>query len=484
MHTSSLFALVALTSALQAQQVLLPSTHHLSESAIQTSGTEFVFRTTAGRFQVIYDASHFTATGVVGPIVLENLRFRGEDTEQNLGGHQWINCTIAVGATSLTGPTMSATFATNRDIATTTMSTALTGVTIVEDPSLGTAPNNYHIDVDVSSLAFALDPSSARPNLLIDITMPTAPAPITDLILTQDTTGTAAQVGGSCLTASTPLATSGITINPPVLNVEFLGAGGNPTLIPARVEAYGAACGGRAATFYQAFPHNQRFDLHGGGMTLSPDNPVAPNYYIVSGQSLPVDVTKVNAAPNSVDDDALVTHPLGFTFNYPGGSTTTIKPCTNGFVWLAATPTGIGANPDLTSWLGATATELARVAPLWHDFHAGRNTASHPNSGMHVLTDTSGGVGNAVCYVTWLQVGRFNTVSGIGLGGQSVNTMQCVLRENSRAIEFRYGTMDELTGSSLGAALHGIVGFTRGRIGGTTPSIDPQSRDLSIEMPF
>jgi uncharacterized protein (DUF433 family) len=39
--------------------------------------------------------------------------------------------------------------------------------------------------------------------------------------------------------------------------------------------------------------------------------------------------TKLNAVLDSVGDNTLVVHPLGFTFAYPTGSTTAIAPCTN-----------------------------------------------------------------------------------------------------------------------------------------------------------
>jgi hypothetical protein len=87
-----------------------------------------------------------------------------------------------------------------------------------------------------------------------------------------------------------------------------------------------------------------------------------------------------------------------------------------------------------------------------------------------------------VTYVTWYNIGEFTTAAG---GGQSVNNMQMVLYEATGVVEFRYGVMQNVTGSSSGA-LCGITGFTRGRIGGSggVGSLDPQSRDLSHEAFF
>lgn len=82
------------------------------------------------------------------------------------------------------------------------------------------------------------------------------------------------------------------------------------------------------------------------------------------------------------------------------GTTTTIGATTEGYVWRDRAMTLIDATPAVAELIGSSVAQTARVAPLWFNFHAGRNTATHPNAGLNVLTDTSGGPGNAVCYVT------------------------------------------------------------------------------------
>ena len=107
----------------------------------------------------------------------------------------------------------------------------------------------------------------------------------------------------------------------------------------------------------------------------------------------------------------------------PNGPVTAIRACTNGFVWLD----GFTADNDLSPSLGdllAHPSPSGRLAPFWTDLHCGRNTTTHPNSGLHVRTDTSGGPGNAVCYVTWLNVGNFQSATPGGL----THTFQCVLK--------------------------------------------------------
>ncbi|MCU0862380.1 MAG: hypothetical protein MUC36_01190 [Planctomycetes bacterium] len=482
--------------ALPAQrQLLLPDNHHLTESATQlgSAGATTWWRAPAtggagGRFQIIYEASHFTGNaGITGPIVITKLKFRGEDGEQNSGGHSWTGVTVELGSTSLDNTNMSTTFATNRLAATTTMG-ALGTTTVTELPSTGSTPNNFSIEIDLAAIGASIvfDPTSVQRNLLIDITMPTAgtlPPFAGAMMPIQDTSGGAALVRGEGVTAATPGAVTGTTsAAPPVVGLEFAGAGGYAALIPARNEFYGAACGGSPSTFYQSFLNGQVADLT--GLTLIPDSVSAPTTYTVVGGAPPFDASKVNAAPNTLFsgslDDGLVSHALGWTFNFPGGSTATIKPCTNGYVWLDSAPTIADFTPTVAEMLGSAAGLTARMMPLWFDFDMAENVATNPNSGLHVLTE--GPVGSQICYVTWFDVAPFNVVSAVGVGGHSVNQLQCVFFEATGIVEFRYGTLPAMANASASTSA-ALVGFTRGRIG-TVSSADPQSRDLSIEVPF
>jgi hypothetical protein len=493
--THSLLSLIAVAAAVTAQQaqIVLPDNHHLSESLTQVGnfGSTSWWRTTAGRFQVIYEASHFISAGITGPIQITKLRFRGEDGEHNLGGQVYTGVTVELGTTTLTTATYNTTtFATNRTPVapdTTTMGTLGT-TTVTIAPSAGTVPTNWTIDIDLAAIGAAItfDPTTAERNLLIDITMPTAPSNTAPLALVgiQDTTGGVAAVRGRGINTATPGSLTGTASTaPPVIGLEFAGTGGYGTIVPARNEFYGAACGGAPSTFYQAWVNGQPWDLN-NGFRLVPDNVVAPNFYTVVAGAAAVDPTQIGSAALSTADDAVVTHPLGFTFNYPGGSTTSVKPSTNGFLWLDATMTLADFSPTVLEWLGNTAAtpQTARFAPYWHDLNAGRNVALNPLAGLHAVTDTSGGAGNAVCYVTWLNVGEFNSVVQPGHANW---TFQLVLSEATGAVEFRYGAMPTHVTSS-GTTAGGpaaLVGFTRGRIPAGN-SVDPQSRDLSAEVPF
>ncbi len=512
--TLSLLAVAALTSAVSAQNLLLPDNHHLGEftNQAQANGSTNWWGTTAAgrRFQVLYEASHFTGkAGVAGPIDITHLKFRGEDTEKNTGGQTYSNVTVNVYKTTLTSATMSTTvFASNTAPVAPATSTLLKSATIpavVVAPSVGTGPNNWMIDLDLTTAPplGVFDPltdAAGEFNLLVDLTWTgytagPAIAPGTTtiaMIATQDTTAHGAGIRGRGIFATTPTATSGTASpNPPIIGVEFNGGGGYASLVPATTEYIGASCGGSASGFYQLFAHSQPFDLANSGLTLTPDvpPPAAPNFYTVSFGAPPVDLTKVNAVANSAADDGiLAATSLGFSapFRFPGGSTSSIRPTTNGFIWMDVAMTASEATPSLLEWLGNTATTpyTARFAPFWHDFDAAENVVTHPGSGLHLVAEAVAPGANR-CWVTWLNTGEFNTVGG---GGQSVSTFQCVFHEATGVVEFRYGAMSYIADSTLGTldgTVNGIVGFTRGRIAGVN-SVDPRSRDLSVEalVPF
>ncbi|MCC7395901.1 MAG: DVUA0089 family protein [Planctomycetes bacterium] len=478
---------VALTGAKYcSKQIVLPDNHHFSESAQQlgVTGSTAWWRQTGGRFQLLYEASHFLNGGVNGTVTINRLRFRAEDGEPNLGGASWSGATVRLGATSLNAATLTTNFATNLLGATTTVGTLGT-TTVALGRSLGTTPNNDCIVIDLAAIGaqLAFDPTGVRPNLLIDITLPNAAvlAPTTGSVPPfADTSGGTSFVRGIGLNTATPGGATGtLSLGPVVVGLDFVGNGGDRIVVPARTETFGAACGGSPSSFYQAFVTGQVMDLQ--ALSLTPDNPATPTTYTVTGASDLIDFGQLNPTPNSIADDAVVSHNLGFTFRFPGGSTTSIAASTNGFVWLDGSATTTDVTPTVEELLGITTASAPRLAPCWYDFHCGRNTTSNALAGLHVRTDTNSGPGHAVCYVTWYLTGVFNSAN---TPDQAQHTMQCVLHEDSGLVEFRYSSLpDRCSNYNSGTHHAAIVGWSRGRIG-NTPSADPRSRDLSVELPF
>ena len=175
----------------------------------------------------------------------------------------------------------------------------------------------------------------------------------------------------------------------------------------------------------------------------------------------------------SVADDATVTSTLPFTLSFPGGTTTTISSCTNGFIHL-----GTSTNTDLSPTSLELRNSLARLAPFWHDLHAGRNTTTHPGAGLYFEYDATTNPLDPVALVTWKDVGVFRAGSVVPNGGQCVANFQVAIHQLTGVIEYRYGSLGTAVGQGLA-----IVGFSNG---GTValPAADPGSRNLSAEVPF
>jgi hypothetical protein len=136
--------------------------------------------------------------------------------------------------------------------------------------------------------------------------------------------------------------------------------------------------------------------------------------------------------------------------------------------------------PTVAEFLGAGPTNLARFAPFWHDFSPNKNAAplpfSDPLAGLHIVNHLAG----SEVLITWYRVGRYNSVGQVF---QEEHTMQCSLNWATGIVEFRYGLMGEIHGDTFSGQVNGITGFSRGNILGVS-SVNPQSRDLSIERPF
>ncbi len=344
-------------------------------------------------------------------------------------------------------------------------------------PASGTVPNDYIIDLPLGVSAFTYDPTTMG-NLVIDVNAPSAPAPNATSLINFGTSSVAATSKARRSSTATAGATFGALSDfASIVLMDFTGVGGSSTAsIPATVVSYGAGCNAQSANVNQYFG-NEDFDLRGPGKSLlfTPDSLVAPTSYAVTAGTNAVDLNQALGAVNS-GDDALTTEtpPWLAPFAFPGGTTTQLLACTNGFVWLGTT-TAATANPSVANWLGGGATGYpARFAPCWHDFIGTRNSVTNPGSGMYVFTDTIGGPGNAITYVTWKDTGEFASVSATG--GHSVNSFQCVFFEATGQVEFRFGAMALRGGNA-------ITGFTQGTLGAGINCTDSGSRDLSAELP-
>ncbi|MBL8754825.1 MAG: trypsin-like peptidase domain-containing protein [Planctomycetes bacterium] len=232
-------------------------------------------------------------------------------------------------------------------------------------------------------------------------------------------------------------------INSGVTTLDTLGGGTVAAATP-----YGTGCYTSYGAYAQTFGAASPFDLGGTASTTVTVNhaPIANGYTVQSGPN--AWFTPVAANLGLTDDSLSAAITLPFTFNFPGGSTTQIRICSNGYVWLNGTSTLADYQPSVTT----LAAGPARLAPLWMDLN--------PAAGGTVHYDVE--AGNAAVYVTWNGVYQYNTTVA--------NTWQLVLR-NTGAVEFRYRTIGSTTATSL-------VGRSRG------VSSVPPNTDISAAMPF
>src|SRR5689334_22204431 len=104
-------------------------------------------------------------------------------------------------------------------------------------------------------------------------------------------------------------------------------------LLPAQTAtstAYGTGCYSRARSYYENFATTASFDLGGTNPVTNVQHLSLGNAYLVlSGPTAWHAPTGTNLG---LGDDTETTVTLPFTFPYPGGTTTQLAICSNGFI--------------------------------------------------------------------------------------------------------------------------------------------------------
>ncbi|MCA8974103.1 MAG: VCBS repeat-containing protein [Planctomycetes bacterium] len=415
------------------------------------ASTTTAIRTTAFRSQMLYDATHFTNQGIIGPITICRLRFRAEDCESNLGGQLYANANVQLSTAAVDFQGMTTAFASNRG----SDNTIVYSGPITVTPAGGAQCNDYVIAIDLAT-PFVYDPTSGN-DLCVEIDA-VAPAPdATSLVPLACSNNRNVWLARRLSVGDQTTPTGALSDVTPLLLIDFDGPGCPHPVRPTLVQKLGAGSYGHASSYYQHFDKGEYFDLRGSAgvanvirMTL-----IDPDNYLVS--SGPGAITPPTGTPY-VGDDIVVPIALSSPIPYPGGSTLSLSACMNGFVWLGPNTSG-AFTPSIADFL----TQMPRLCAFWHDFHSGRNVSTHPGCGMYVEY-----LAGPTVQVTWQDIGEYNTVSATG--GHSVSTLQMTIAANGD-VEFRFGEM-------RGGLCGGITGFSRGN--GAT---DPVSRDLSCELP-
>lgn len=438
-----LAVLLGACSLASAQEFVVPQ----GMENTHTGNTTLIWRSTAFRFQMLYDTTHFVGQGLDHPIAIQRLRFRPINGAVDPGGQVYQGVTVQMSSSPSDYDTMSSTFANNvgADVVTVFQG----DVTLL--PAAGGTPNDYYVDIALTT-PFVYNATQGL-DLCVDVTAPNAPtASVPNTAASNNRTLHFARRLSS---ASPGAATGALSDFAAVIRMDYTIPPGTALAAP-----YGTGCYDHFVSFYETFAAGA-LDL-GGTANVTSNIGLAPNglaggYRVNTGN----DVWHAPQSPDLMLGDDAISAPLAlpFTFPYPGGSTNSIIVESNGNVWLQP-PTHasflVSAGPD----------SLLTRGPVLSVFYDDMDPSPVGGGSVHFDVDTV----NNKAYVTWVGV-------PIWIASpppvRPTNTFQ-VLLSASGVVEMRYREMDtSLSWTST------TIGFSPG-IG----NLDPGSRDISATMPF
>ncbi len=215
----------------------------------------------------------------------------------------------------------------------------------------------------------------------------------------------------------------------------------------------GTGCVGAAATFYELFPTASTLDLSPGGFSLQAAN----GGYSVGPLQTSYVAPSASAQVLPLGDDAQTSVTLSSAFPFPGGTTTALVVCSNGFV-STANGNGTSYQPSSAGLLAMAQTVYA----CWHDYNP-----TFAGSGQVKFAEVAG-----TAYVTWDGV-----YSYLGTGaGTAPSTFQLQFELATGSVHFVFGAMDLVGGSAYGDS-H-LIGWSPG-----SGMLEPGNRDLSTTVP-
>ncbi|MFM1874029.1 MAG: hypothetical protein RL398_3451 [Planctomycetota bacterium] len=228
-----------------------------------------------------------------------------------------------------------------------------------------------------------------------------------------------------------------------------LGSGGT---VATRTN-YGTGCVDKAASFYEHFLTTPSIDLSNTAFRMVY---TGAGYLVLP--SLSAFVAPSGTATNlNLGDDTTTSVTLSGAFPYPGGSTSTLEVCSNGFVSAAA---GNG-----TSYTPAPAAMLGRPHAswnVWRDFIC--------NATGNVWFEEVGGI----AYITWNGV--------VGYQGQVAGTVPSTFQLQfdiaQGHVDFVFLSMDTVSVSGWAGGEGWVVGYSP-----AGASRDPGGIDLSAVVP-
>lgn len=175
----------------------------------------------------------------------------------------------------------------------------------------------------------------------------------------------------------------------------------------ATATPYGTGCGGTncQTSFYEEFSPASAMDLANSSWTLTYSG---GNYTLGTGTGSYIAPAGTTL---TLGDDARASISLPFSLPYPGGSTTTLDVCSNGFV--SAGNNGSAYTPSGSAFVG---NAFATWSALWHDFNPSSTSAvSYTTSPtMAVISYTAipnySGGGTATFQYQFLPSGQVNVI--------------------------------------------------------------------------
>jgi hypothetical protein len=232
--------------------------------------------------------------------------------------------------------------------------------------------------------------------------------------------------------------------------------------VPAQNVNYGTGCPNISATAYENFPANT-IDMSNTSVRMTP---TGTGYLFTPGTGTNYTHTVAGLA---LGDDAVGTLALPTPFNYPGGTTSTLTVCSNGYIWMQSPNTLADFSPTNAELF----TGAARLMPMWCD---GVPDGVANVANVFAEVDAI----NNKAYVSWLNIPIFG-----GVGGTM--NVQCELDLASGAVEYRYGAIScgntciigwaPGTGASVVDA--GSIDFSA-RLAAGFQSTSPEQRALAL----
>jgi len=405
--TSSLASALFLSAALTAQLVTPPGFASLEGN---TSNT-YPWARAQGliRIQFLIDSSNFTGQGIGSAVLLQGCRFRANaSTTLAYTGGTYNNVVIDMSTAAVDYLTPSTTFASNHGA---NLTNVLTGSVLVGSTS-GTTPSVWYVDITFAT-PFAYDPTLG--DLCLDVSFPAGSFVASGASATPSSmdyvTGTVAPnigLGSRVYNLTSNTALTGTTqLNlAPVIDWKVAGF--------AAADSYGQGCYNFKTSLYEYFttlsaPTDLGNPAGTNAVTFLPNG--SGGYVSVPGTGAWYTPTSADLA--LTDDSLSPAITLPFTFPFAGGSTSSIKVCSNGFVWLD----GVQTSTDLSATVAELLGLAPRIACFWRDLNPVTIDPATAARYGQITAETDVATGDFV--VTWNRIPDYST------GGTSAPSSWC-----------------------------------------------------------